>query len=210
MEIKSVCLTPKHIGNKITGGFKKATGKLKDKSTWKLDKKKIVIACSVLLIGAAVYLNYIFFLSDTPTGGSAGNDNAVSGNVNENATNVNSGSVSEQNYFAQAVVDRKRARDEALEVLQVVVDNKEALAETKDSAMTQMSQIAADIQVEANIESLIESKGFEECIAVINEGKCNIIVKSDGLLANQVAQIKEIVYEQASINPVDIKIIEKK
>ena len=53
------------------------------------------------------------------------------------------------------------------------------------------------------------SKGFEECVAVISEGKCNVIVKSDGLQANEISQIKEIVYEQAAINPLDIKIIEK-
>jgi hypothetical protein len=66
------------------------------------------------------------------------------------------------------------------------------------------------MQKESNIESLVISKGFEECVAVINEGKCNVIVKCDGLLANQISQIKEIIYEQAAINPIDIKIIEKK
>ena len=162
-----------------------------------------MIAGAALLIGAAIYLNYIFFLdnnslTDTP---STPNDNSASVNTPDDS--------GAKNYFAEAVVERQKARDEALEVLQIVVDNKDALAESKDLALQQMSKIADDMQKESNIESLIVSKGFEECVAVINEGSCNVIVKSDGLLANQISQIKEIVYEQANIAPLNIKIIEK-
>ena len=201
MEIKSLCISPKHIGNQLTTKFKETKEKIKKKEFWKLDKKKIMIGCSVLLIGAAVYLNYIFFLEDSSL--TTGADN------NEDLTNVINTSFEETDYFAQAVIDRQKARDEALEVLEIVVGNEEALAESKDSALKQMSQIADDMQKESNIESLITSKGFEECVAVISEGKCNVIVKSEGLQANEISQIKEIVYEQASINPIDIKIIEK-
>lgn len=203
MEIRSLCISPKHINNKLTGAFKKAKEKLKDKDTWKLDKKKIMIGSAVLLVGAAVYLNYIFFLDDT----SLTNTQPP---VGDNAPVSSDGdSVLNDNYFSQAVMDRQKARDEALEVLQIVVDNNDAVASAKETALQQMSKIAEDMQKESNIESLVESKGFEECVAVINEGKCNIIVKSDGLMANQISQIKEIIYEQAGINPIDVKIIEK-
>jgi len=203
MEIRSLCISPKHISNKLTTKFKETKNKLKDKSLWKLDKKKVMIASAVLLIGAAVYLNYIFFLDDSTLTNAPQqpieNTNVLNNNENDEVLS----------FFAQAVIDRQKARDEALEVLQIVVDNKDALAESKDLALQQMSKIADDMQKESNIESLIVSKGFEECVAVISEGKCNIIVKSEGLLANQISQIKEIVYEQASINPIIVKIIEK-
>lgn len=202
MEIKSLCISPKHINQKLTESIKKTKEKIKDKKLWKLDKKKVMIASAVLLIGAAVYLNYIFFLDETQP--------VVSPEASQENTEVlNNSEELNLNYFAQAVLDRQKARDEALEVLQIVVDNQEALAESKDTALQQMSQIADDMQKESNIESLIVSKGFEECVAVISEGKCNVVVKSDGLLANQISQIKEIVYEQAAITPVNVKIIEK-
>lgn len=202
MEIKSLCISPKHINQKLTESIKKTKERIKDKKLWKLDKKKVMIASAVLLIGAAVYLNYIFFLDETQP--------VVSPEASQENTEVlNNSEELSLNYFAQAVLDRHKARDEALEVLQIVVDNQEALAESKDTALQQMSQIADDMQKESNIESLIVSKGFEECVAVISEGKCNVVVKSDGLLANQISQIKEIVYEQAAITPVNVKIIEK-
>ena len=200
MEIRSLCISPKHLSNKLSTTFKETRKKLKNKELWKLDKKKVMIATAVLLIGAAVYLNYVFFLDDSAL------TNVPESNIENIGATNNDDAIS---YFAQAVIDRQKARDEALEVLQIVVDNEDALAESKDQALQQMSKIADDMQKESNIESLIVSKGFEECVAVISEGRCNIIVKTDGLLANQISQIKEIVYEQAAINPINIKIIEK-
>ena len=107
-------------------------------------------------------------------------------------------------------VQAAKARDEALEVLQSVVDNDEAVEATKEQAISEISKIADDIRMESNIETLIMSKGFEQCVAVINGDLVNIIVKSDGLLANEVAQINEIVYEQTGAVPSNVKIIEKK
>ena len=53
------------------------------------------------------------------------------------------------------------------------------------------------------------AKGFEECVAIISGDNASIIVKSDGLLPNEVAQITEIVYEQAGILPTNMNIVEK-
>ena len=60
-----------------------------------------------------------------------------------------------------------------------------------------------------NIETLVKAKGFEECVAVISGEDASIVVKSDGLNAAQISQINEIVYAQAGIEPVNIKIIER-
>jgi stage III sporulation protein AH len=65
------------------------------------------------------------------------------------------------------------------------------------------------MEAEANIETLIKSKGFEQCVAVINGDAASIVVKSDGLIASQISQINEIVYEQAGISPMNITIIQK-
>ena len=160
MEIRSLCISPKHISNKLSTTFKKTKEKMKSKKFWKLDKKKVMAASAVLLIGAAVYLNYVFFLEDTK-------DTMTQNDIvyeNSLATNSNTDPSNEVNYFTQAVMDRQKARDEALEVLQIVVENEDALASSKDSALQQMSKIAEDMQKESNIESLVVSKGFEECV----------------------------------------------
>ena len=56
---------------------------------------------------------------------------------------------------------------------------------------------------------MILSKGFTQCIAVIKNEDCSVIVESDGLQPGEIAQITEIVYEQAGIHPTRLKIVEK-
>ena len=162
-----------------------------------LGKRNLIIILAVLLIGGAVTLNWALFTdADTPTG-------------NTPQTDLGSLTTGNEDYFASALVNRQQARDEAMEVLQQVVDSTTALQEAKDQAYADLVQIAADIANEANIETLICAKGFAECVAVINNDMANIIVKTDGLQANQVAQIQQIVYEQSGIAPTNVKIIEK-
>ena len=109
-----------------------------------------------------------------------------------------------------AQIDRTRARDEALEVLYQITSSKDATDEAKQEAYNSITKLSAQIEQEANIETLVKSKGFEECVAVIDDKGASIIVLSDGLIDSQVSQIVSIVYEQSGIKPENIKIIEKK
>ena len=112
-------------------------------------------------------------------------------------------------YFAVSQINRQRARDEAIAVLQDVVDGAANLSDVQSEALLQISQIAEDIENEAAIESLVRGKGFSDCVAVISGDAANVIVRSSALLPNEVAQIQEIVYETAGILPANVKIIEK-
>ena len=170
----------------------------------KIGRRNLLIIAAVLLVGVAVYLNYAWFYN--PTGDIGYGDNNMEDQYG-NAGADGEGGVS--SYFTAAEISREKARDEALDVLQTVVDSEDALQETKDAALADISRIALDMEQEVNIETLVKAKGFANCVAVINGDKISVIVESDGLLANQVAQIKEIVYEQTGIAPAGIKIIEK-
>ena len=173
----------------------------------KIGKRNIIIACAVLLIGVAVLMNFILFSGTNKNNGYDGYDQP-SGNISDNAggdsaaTDVNA-------YFSATQVSRQRARDEALEVLQAVVENVDATEAMKNEALAEIAVIADEIQKEANIESLITAKGFEACVAVINNDTASIVVKADDLQAAEIAQINAIVYEQAGILPSAVTIIKK-
>ena len=180
----------------------------------KLGKRNIAIVLSILVIGGAVWLNIALFSGGVrPTGGVAGTEDVEGGPsfIEGEETDTDGDAVDEiDSFFASAQVERQRSRDEAIEVLQLVVENPEALDESKTLAMAEITRIAAAIDSEGKIESLVAAKGFDRCIAVISDASCNVIVKVDtALLPNQIAQIQEIVYEQAGILPANTKIIEK-
>lgn len=174
----------------------------------KIGKRNVAIACSVLLIGAAVLLNWLLFAGAKPNDGYDGYDQP-SGNVSVDTGGSADAGNDTDTYFSATVISRQKARDEALEVLQAVVDNVDAGEEAKNEALAGISAIADEIQKEANIESLITAKGFEECIAVLNGDSASIIVKAESLQTAQIAQINAIVYEQTGITPAGVTIIHK-
>ena len=175
----------------------------------KIGKRGIVIACAVLLIGVAVFANWIMFSGNE---GYDGYDNPTGGTSDSLGTggNASDGTQADE-YFATMQVSRKRSRDEALEVLQSVVDSATADEAVKTQALGDINRLALEMTMETNIETLVMGKGFEACVAVINGDSATVVVKTDGegLLPNQLAQINEIVYEQAKILPVNIKISER-
>ncbi len=171
----------------------------------KIGKRNIIIACSVLLIGAAVLVNWILFSGAGKKTEGYQNYNQQNQAQQSTPTSATPG----QSYFSATQVSRQRARDEALEVLQSVVDNNDASETVKSEALAEIAVIADEIRKEADIETLITAKGFEECVAVLNGDSISIVVKADALQPAQIAQINEIVYEKTGIAPTGVTIIQK-
>ena len=177
----------------------------------KSGKRNLIIACAVLLIGAAVGVNWIFFSGSDDDGYDYTGGNGMSGEL-DNSKNPTSGDenadASVDSYFSTVQVSRQRARDEALEVLNAVVENANATDEVKAEAVAEIKQISEEMKQESDIESVIVSKGFEKCVAVINGETASIVVKcSSELTPAQLAQINSVVYEYSGIEPVNVTIM---
>lgn len=173
----------------------------------KIGRKGVVIICAAMLIGTAVFLNVILFEGTDESGKNLAVDMSALTAGDSEALDGSEEAV--YNYFAAMQLSRKQARDEAMEVLLSVAESGTAVESMKTEALDSMAQIALDIENESNIETLILAKGFEQCVAVVNGNTASVIIKTSGLLPNEVAQISEIVYEQAGIVPANLKIIEK-
>lgn len=202
--------------------IKEKASSLKEK-TLKLARrvgaKNMIIVCAVLVCGVAIGLNFLLAGANGKKNDSGykinsdyyaalleadGTDKADTTGADEDAA-----APSRDEYFDTAAYNRDRARDEAIQVLSAVVENETALQEIRDQAGADIAALAANMSAESNIEELIKAKGFEDCVAIINGDNVSVIVKSDGLLPNEVAQITEIVYEQSGILPTHMNIVEK-
>ena len=183
--------------------------KIKQKSSsfiHKAGKKTVIAAMAVIVIGVAVLLNFLMTKDASKPVGLEEELAEVSGFLTGGAEEV---SLSDEDYFATIALNRQTARDEAIAVLKTVTESGSALEEVKNDAYGDIQQIADDIESEANIETLIEAKGFEQCVAVVNGGEASVIVKTAGLTPGDVAQISEIVYNECGIFPDDLRIIER-
>lgn len=188
----------------------------------KIGRRNMMIAGAVVLVVGAVAVNWIFFSSNDA--GDGYNYEASAGMSTNYGTTLTTTEVGDDNstptggeadstdkYFSSVEMSRQRARDEALEVLNAVVENDKATDAVKEEAMKEMQTIAREMSQESNIESILMGKGFSQCIAVINGDTANIVVRHEGerLQSAQLAQINAVVYEQAGIEPINITIVAK-
>ena len=168
--------------------------------------RSVIVIVAVMMIGLAVYLNYRWFYD--PASSLGYGDNNMEDNVDQSQS-AGADTEGESDYFAATALDRRQSRDEAIDVLKLVTENDEASEEAKAEAAAKISKIAVDMQNEANIETLVKAKGFEDCVAVIADDSVSVIVKAEELMANQAAQILMIVYETTGISTENISIINK-
>ncbi len=176
----------------------------------RVGKKNFVIAGAVLLIATAIIINFAVFSSSDKGDGydydqSVGTDGNTVTTTPQNPDTTPTG----DSYFSSVQLNRQRTRDEAIEVLQSVVDNQSSTETAKNEALAEINKLAGVMETEANIETLIIAKGFEECVAVLSGENASIVVKSEGLMPAEISQINEIVYQQSGILPVNITIIER-
>ena len=125
--------------------------------------RSAVLVVAVLLVGLAVYLNYRWFYDPIDSLG-YGENNMENNYSDSEQTGAGTEGVTD-GYFAATALSREQSRDEAIDVLKLVTENDEASEAAKAEAAAKISKIAVDMQNEANIETLVKAKGFEECVA---------------------------------------------
>lgn len=186
-------------------------------------KKKIIITCCICIIGISLYSDYLInknnnvsntgsYIYNADISELSADISPESAKILGEAKLVNSDAsenMQDDAYFTSAQFNRQRSRDEALQTLQVVIDSSESMPDVKDEALLEMINIASDIETEAMVEEMIKAKGFTDCVALINDESINVVVKTPGLLTNEVALITEIVVEETGFAPENIKIVEK-
>ena len=191
-----------------------------------IGKRQLVLAALVVALGAAVYLNWQFsgdnqlLATNTVTSqkelGEAQLVNASvpsSSSAPENASSAPSSSGEEQkssadDYFAQARLNRQKARDEAVELLEKVLQDSKGSDAAKKDAVAQAAVVAQNVLKESNIENLIKAKGFEDCVAFLQNGECSVVVKVKESSPSNAVVVKDIVAAQAGVSYDKIKIVE--
>lgn len=178
-------------------------------------KNYIILGCLTLVVAAVVISSVISVPDDADMVGNESNKvlgNAVlaDGTVAENSKDeAETDANTENDFFASALLNREQTRDESMEVLNQLANNPDALPDTKEDALNAIAQLVEDMNAEANIETLVKAKGFEECVAIVSDDNCTVIVSSGGLNAAETAMILEIVCQQTAAQPENVKIIGK-
>ena len=111
-------------------------------------------------------------------------------------------SAQDTNYFARARYERDCARSEAVELLSVsAIDGEKSTALDEKIAL-----YAQNANSETAIENLVLAKGFEDCVAFVDEEGVSVVVKAEKLDSASVSKIKDIIIGQTGVMATKIKI----
>jgi len=178
-----------------------------------IGKKHIILACLTLILGVAVYMNYAFAsveddITAEKTMAEAGSeDSAEAANYGDAAFVSAEG---ESDYFAQVRLARMTSRDEAAETLSAILGGGDLSDEENAAYTSEAMSLSKLSESESTIESLIKAQGFDDCVVYLNGTTANIVVKSEGLVPEEAAQIKDILLTEVTIPAENIRIFEVK
>ena len=170
-------------------------------------KRQLVLAALVVALGAAVYLNWQFGgnsqIVDAGTSVSdkeLGAAQLVNGSVDSSPSSAVSEAVSSavsrkrcirgffrsgqyrseyrcKYIFCTGQIGTSEIQRRFSGTGAKVLDDTTADENTKTEAANQAAEISQNIVTETNIENLVKSKGFVDCVAFIQNGACNVVVQ---------------------------------
>lgn len=188
--------------------------------------KQVLTATLVIALGAALAVNWYYRntpeFSDNTTetsieevSGNLGDSLYVGGTTaadTSSATDKNSeeGQTNAQDYFAQAKLKRTQYHDKTIDNINKLAGSENLDNETKNRLAVMITDFRADLKSETDCENLISAKTAKECLVVINEGNCQVILEKNTLNDMLILQITEIIENNTEISSENLTIIELK
>ncbi len=173
-----------------------------------IGKKHIILACLTLILGAAIYMNYAFSTAEQDISSADADIESTEAVNYGDAEFVNADSGTD--YFAQVRLARMTSRDEAVETLATILGGGDLSDEESVSYTNEAVNLSRLSESESTVENLIKAQGFEDCVVYLNGSTASIVVKSDGLVPSEAAQIKDILLTEVTIPTENIRIFEVK
>ena len=186
-----------------------------------IGKKQIIIAGLTLLLGTAIYVNYIYSSANRTVEEDGGMPQVQSGEAGSGAFYGDAAFVSSsQNlthnmpneisaYFMQARFDLQESRDEAKEFLQAMFHGGDARSDELEAIARTAERLNNNIESETKVENLLKAQGFADALVYISDRGVNIIVRVDGELCPVgAAKIKNTLLSEVSVAAENITIVE--
>lgn len=200
----------------------------------KIKKGSIVIYVFALMLVTAGYWNYISNESQTIETVSMNQENNTTEDKHlGDATLVSSNEVTtEQNeiiedeseeeiddntvsttqqdgYFQESKLSRDTMYSQTLETYQGILNNSNVSEEQKTIVTQEITKLNKEKNAIMICENLISTKGFSNCVIFVNVESISVIVESDELTTEEIAQIQNIISREMEAKVENIHIMTK-
>ena len=174
--------------------------------TW---KKNLMAVAVLITVCAGIYINWLYSEDQATVDLTDTLDNSKL--LSSDMLVIGTDSISDiqstaSDYFAAVRLSRQEARDNAVSLLQEAMAYSDQ-GEDSESG-TQLESIVQTALCEAQIESLVIAKGYEDCVAYISDDGISVAVSmpEEGLQQADVSLLADIVIAQTDYTLGDIRI----
>ena len=180
----------------------------------KIWRKNLVAAAVLITVCTGIYVNWLYTeqntaktLTDTLDVQKVMSDDTLI-LTGEEGVSADVAVNTSTDYFAAVRLSRQQARDNALSLLQDAAVNSDQTKAEESAA--ELEDIVQTALTEAQIESLIITKGYADCVAYMSSEGISVAVSvpEGGLQQADVAVIADIVMSQSEYTLDEIRVVE--
>jgi len=109
-------------------------------------------------------------------------------------------------YILDMKMTREKQRNELVQDLNEMINNPSTTEESRKEASNMKLSLVKNQDTELKIENILSTKGFEEALVYISDGKVNVVVNEKKIDKTDAAKIFDLVAEQANVKYENIKL----
>lgn len=110
-------------------------------------------------------------------------------------------------YILDMKMTREKQRNTLTQDLNEMINNPSTSEEARKEASDMKLKLVKDQESELKIENILSTKGFENALVYISEGKVNVVVSEEKLDESDAAKIFDLVAQQANVKYENIKLM---
>lgn len=112
-------------------------------------------------------------------------------------------------YYEESRLSRDTMYSQTLETYQNILNNSNVSEEQKTIVTQEITELNKEKNAIMICENLIKTKGFDDCVIFVNIDSISVIVKSDELKIEEIAQIQNIISREMNAQVENIHIMTK-
>ncbi|WP_024620739.1 SpoIIIAH-like family protein [Metaclostridioides mangenotii] len=109
-------------------------------------------------------------------------------------------------YILDMKMTREKQRNELVQDLNEMINNPSTTEESRKEASNMKLGLVKSQDTELKIENILSTKGYEEALVYISDGKVNVVVNEKKIDKTDAAKIFDLVAEQANVEYENIKL----
>ena len=112
-------------------------------------------------------------------------------------------------YFEESKLQRDTMYSQTLETYKEMLNNTNVSEEQKAIITQEITNLSKEKNAIMVCENLITTKGFNNCVIFVNTDSISVVIESDDLKTDEIAQIQNIISREMNAKVEDIHIMTK-